>query len=143
MLLLDANVLLYALREELPEHKRWKAWLEEASEGPEPLAACNATLATVVRIATSPKVFRTPTPLADVFAFVDALRDASAFMPLEPGPRHWQSLESLCRSVRAHGNLVMDAYLAALALEAGAELITADGDFARFAKLRFRNPLGG
>ena len=103
--------------------------------------SCSATLGAVIRIATHRKVFKTPTPLSDVLLFIDGVRDAPSFVLLEPGLQHWGLMERLCRVVGVTGNLVSDAYLAALALEADAELITADRDFAKFPRLRFRHPL--
>ena len=141
MLLLDVNPLLYALRADVPEHKAWSRWLEALINGEESYAVCGASLTAVIRIATSKKVFTTPTPLDDVLTFIDDVRDAPGFVLLEPGPQHWSLMERLCRVVGVTGNLASDAYLAALALEADAELITADRDFARFPRLRFRHPL--
>ena len=141
MLLLDVNPLLYALRADVPEHAAWKSWLEGLLNGDEPFAACSATLGAVIRIATHRKVFKTPTPLSDVLLFIDGVRDAPSFVLLEPGLQHWGLMERLGRVVGVTGNLVSDAYLAALALEADAELITADRDFAKFPRLRFRHPL--
>jgi toxin-antitoxin system PIN domain toxin len=143
MLLLDVNPLLYALRADVPEHARWRDWLEAALGGDEPVAACSATLAAVVRVATSNRVFKTPTPLDDVLRFIDDVRDSSAWLHGEPGPQHWALVERLCRATGATGNLVSDVYLAALALELDATLITADRDFARFPRLRVRHPLAG
>jgi len=143
MLLLDANPLLYALRVDVPEHKAWARWLEALLNGDELYSACSATLTAVVRIATSKRVFKTPTPLDDVLTFIDGVRDAPGFVLLEPGPQHWTVMERLCRAVGVTANLASDAYLAALALEADAELITADRDFARFPRLRCRHPLIG
>lgn len=140
MLLLDANPLIYALRSDVPAHRSWSKWLEETLGGREPVGVCNATLATVMRIATSPRVFPVPTPLDDTMAFIDDVRNAPAFLAAEPGPQHWGLVERLCRRSHARGNLVMDAYVAALAMELGSTLVTADGDFARFSGLRLHNP---
>lgn len=141
MLLLDVNPLLYALREDVPEHRAWSRWLDELLNGDELYSACGATLTAVIRIATSKKIFNTPTPIQDVLAFIDGVRDSPAFVVIEPGTQHWPVMERLCRVVGVTGNLASDAYLAALAIEADAELITADRDFARFPRLRFRHPL--
>lgn len=141
MLLLDANPLLYALRSDVPEHLAWAAWLEALCNDTQAFAACSFTFSTVVRIATSARVFKTPTPLADVLRFIDDVRDSPAFVVVEPGAQHWAMMNRLCRAVGVSGNLVSDAYLAALALETDAELITADVDFARFPGLRYRHPL--
>jgi toxin-antitoxin system PIN domain toxin len=143
VLLLDVNPLVYALRADVPEHRGWLAWLEKALEGPEPVGVSNATLAAVARISTHRRVFPVPTPLEVTLDFIDSVRDAPAYLPAEPGPRHWALMEGLCRKTRARGNLVMDAYIAALAIELGAELISADGDFARFPGMRYLNPVDG
>ena len=141
MLLLDANPLLYGLRADAPEHTPWRDWLEGLINGDEPFSACSATLGAVMRIATNTRIFKRATPLPDVLAFIDDFRDSPGFVLVEPGPQHWALTAKLCQAVRATGNVVSDAYLAALAIETGAELITADRDFARFPRLRFRNPL--
>lgn len=75
--------------------------------------------------------------------FIAALRDRGNRVGVEPGPRHWRIFVDLCARSRARGNLVPDAYFAALAIEAGMEWITTDGDFARFPELRTRHPLEG
>ena len=133
MLLLDATALLYASRAELPEHRTWRPWLERALGGGVLVGACNLTFATLVRVATSPRVFKHPTPLADVLEFVEGIRDAPAFTPVEPGPRHWALVESLCRATQLRGNLATDASLAAL--------VTADRNVARYPKLKL-HPAG-
>jgi hypothetical protein len=99
-------------------------------------------LAGVVRVATHPRIFEPPTDLHDALGFVDAVRTAANAVAIAPGPRHWEIFRRLCTEGGARGNLVMDAYLAALALESGSELITTDRDFARFPGLRWRHPLG-
>lgn len=82
----------------------------------------------------------TPAPVESALAFAAALREQSNAVILAPGARHWAIFERLCREAGATGNLVPDAYLAALAIEHGAELITADRDFARFPGVRWRHP---
>ncbi len=141
MLLLDVNPLLYALRADSPEHAAWRTWLEDLINGDELFSVCSASLGAVVRVSTSTRVFKVPTPLKDVLQFIDGVRDAPNFMLLEPGPQHWSLMDRLCRVAGVTGNLVSDAYLAALALEADCQLIKADRDFARFPRLRYRHPL--
>jgi len=82
----------------------------------------------------------TPAPIESALAFAEALRGQPNALPLAPGPRHWGVFERLCRDAGVRGNLVPDAYLAALAIEHGAELVTADRDFERFPGLRWRMP---
>jgi len=94
-----------------------------------------------VRIVTHPRIARTPTPLADALAVVDALLAAPGASLLRPRADHWPLLKALCRETDARGNVIADAHLAALAISWGAELVSADRGFARFPGLRFR-PLG-
>lgn len=141
MRLVDVNVLLYAFRDAAPGHEAYRAWLESAIEADEPFAVAELVLSSFVRVATHPRVFDPPASLEEALAFADALRNVPNVVPVAPGPRHWQLFERMCRDGAARGNLVTDAFLAALALEAGCELVTTDRDFARFPSLRWRHPL--
>lgn len=100
-------------------------------------------LAGFLRIVTHPRVFTPPTPLARALEFVEALRGQPNAVPVAPGARHWQIFGRLCRESGARGNLVADAYLAALSVESGSEWITTDRDYSRFRGLRWRHPLAG
>jgi toxin-antitoxin system PIN domain toxin len=140
VLLLDVNPLVYALRADVPEHPPWLTWLESALAGAEPIGVSNSTLTAVVRIATSSRIFSLPTPLDATLAFVDSVRNAPAYLPVEPGAQHWNVFDRLCRKTNIRGNLASDAWLAALSIELGAVLVTADSDFGRFAGLKFSNP---
>ena len=95
----------------------------------------------ILPVVTHPKVFTQPTPLSQALDFCEALRSRPNATILSPGPRHWRIFTSLCVSAGARGNLIPDAYLAALAIETGSELITTDGDYRRFDGLRLRHPL--
>lgn len=90
---------------------------------------------------THPRVFREPTLPEDALAFCEAVRSSPNAVSLAPGPRHWEIFTRLCAESGARGNLVPDAFLAALAIEAGSEWITTDRDYARFPGLRIRHPL--
>lgn len=142
MILPDVNVLVYAHRQDTDRHDEYRAWLEEAIAGPGPYGLSDVVLSGFVRVVTHPRVFRDPTPLADALSFVRAVRDRPGRVPVNPGTQHWSIFVDLCSRAQARGNLVPDAYLAALAIESGAEWITTDGDFARFPGLRTRHPLG-
>jgi uncharacterized protein len=137
----DVNVLVYAHRPEAPEHDRYRQWLEEARRADEPLGLPSIVLAGFARVVTHPRVFRDPTPLRDAFAFISALERGSNLVAAEPGPRHWSIFQRVGTSADARGNRVPDAYLAAIAIERGATLYTADRGFARFADLRWAHPL--
>ncbi|MGH7165849.1 MAG: PIN domain-containing protein [Nitrospiraceae bacterium] len=90
---------------------------------------------------THHRAFRDPTPLDIALDFTAAIRGHPNAVALSPGERHWDIIQRLCRETRAKGNLVADAFLAALAIEAGAEWITTDRDYARFPGLHWRHPL--
>ncbi len=94
-----------------------------------------------VRVVTHPKVFDPPAPIDSALAFANAVRGQPMAISVGPTDRHWQIFERLCRASGAKGNLVPDAYLAALAINSGGTLVTADRDFSRFAGLRWRHPL--
>jgi uncharacterized protein len=136
------NVLVYAAREDAPDHERYRAWLERALRSDEPFGVTSIVLSGFVRVVTHPRVFEVPSSIPIAFTFVDAIRGAPNAVPIEPGPRHFDLFARLCVEARARGNLVADAYLAALAIDAGCEWITTDRDFARFPGLRWRHPLG-
>lgn len=94
-----------------------------------------------LRIVTNPRAFARPDPIEAAIVFVEALRSRPNAVPITPGRRHWDIFAELCRAVEAKGNLVPDAYLAALAIESGSDWITADRDYSRFPGLRWRHPL--
>jgi toxin-antitoxin system PIN domain toxin len=106
-----------------------------------PYAIAELVLSGFLRIVTHPKVFAQPTPLPLAIDFCETLRSQPNATLLVPGPRHWQIFTRLCVEAGARGNLVPDAYLAALAIDTGSEWITTDGDYRRFRGLRTRHPL--
>ncbi len=107
----------------------------------QPYGVSDLVLSGFMRIVTHPKVFRQPTPLPQAVEFCSALRARPNATPLSPGPRHWQIFTGLCAEVGARGNLIPDAYLAALAIETDSDWVTTDGDYRRFSGLRVRHPL--
>jgi toxin-antitoxin system PIN domain toxin len=137
----DVNVLVYAHREELPEHAACLGWLAQLVEADAAFGLSELVLSGFLRVVTHPRVFKTPTPLEQALAFVSVLREQPNCVQLDPGPRHWEIFERLCRECGAKGNLVADAYLAALAIESGCEWVTTDRDYSRFEGLRWRHPL--
>jgi hypothetical protein len=135
----DVNVLVYAHREELPEHAACRSWLEQLVEADAGFGLSDLVLSGFVRIVTHPRVFKTPTPLGLALEFASELRSRPNRVPIEPGLRHWGIFQRLCRESGAKGNLVADAYLAALAIESGCEWVTTDRDYSRFSGLRWRH----
>ena len=141
MILPDVNVLVYAHREEATDHLKFKSWLERALDGAEPVGMSDLVLSSCLRILTHPKVFSPPTPWPAAQEYLIQIRSHPNIRLIQPGSAHWTIFLDFCRQVQARGNLVTDAYLAALAMESGCEWITTDGDFARFPGLRWRHPL--
>lgn len=94
-----------------------------------------------LRVVTHARIFTPPAPIERALAFVEGLRKQNTAVNVSPGRRHWEIFARLCREADARGNLVPDAYLAALAIESGSELVTTDRDFSRFGGLRWRHPL--
>jgi toxin-antitoxin system PIN domain toxin len=141
MILPDANVLVYAHREDAPGHRDYRAWLEALVHGPNAYGMSDLVLRGFIRLVTHPRIFQNPTPLDRALEFADAMRSPPHRVGIAPGPRHWAIFESLVRASASRGSLAADAYMAALAIESGCEWITTDRDFARFPGLRWRHPL--
>ena len=140
MLLPDVNVCVYAIREDSPDHEAYRSWLTDALNGDEPVGVSELVLSGVIRIITNHRIFREPSTTQQALGACGELRSGPVAVPLLPGKRHWEIFDSLCRQTSAKGNAVPDAYHAALAIENGATLITADRGFARFPGLRWRHP---
>jgi len=140
VILPDVNVLVYAYREDAPRHERYRRWLERVLDGREAYGLSDLVLAGFLRVVTHPRVFAPPSPIRHALEFVQVLRDHPNCMPVAPGQRHWEIFVRLCHESGAKGNLVPDAYLAALAIESGSEWMTTDRDYSRFPGLRWRDP---
>jgi toxin-antitoxin system PIN domain toxin len=141
LVLPDVNVLVYAHREDAPQHAGFRDWLESVINGSESFGLSELVLSGFVRVATHPKVFTRPSTLSEALAFAEQLRGRPNCVAVAPGLRHWEIFCSLCADATVKGNLVPDAYLAAMAIESGCEWITTDRDFSRFEGLRWRHPL--
>jgi toxin-antitoxin system PIN domain toxin len=140
-MLVDANILLFAVNESAPEHDRAAAWLEDALNGNRRVGLPWESLTAFVRLVTNPRVVPRPLAPVDAWAFVeDWLAAPAAWVPV-PTERHAAVLGDLVRRHRPIAKLVPDAHLAALAIEHGVEIISADTDFARFTEVRWRDPL--
>lgn len=143
MILIDANLLLYAYDPDSSEHVRSREWLEDVLSGPGLVRFAWVTLWAFARIATNPRVFVHPmSPQEAHEAIASWLAQPNAGI-VEPGDRHAELFGRLLRDGQATGPLVMDAALAAIALEHGATLCSTDRDFSRFDGLDWHNPLRG
>ncbi len=141
MILSDINVLVYAHREDTPNHKAFFKWLEDTINSDQAYAISTLVLSGFIRIVTHLRIFKQPSSLQAAFDFANTISEQPNCIHIEPGPRHWNIFKNLCNSVSARGNLVPDAYFAALAIEHGCEWITTDRDFSRFPGLNWRHPL--
>lgn len=137
----DINVLIYAHREDAPDHDAYANWLRELVVGAAPFALSSITLAGFLRIVTNPRIFDPATPMSVAIAFCRQLIAQPRAVFLQPGSRHWEIMVQIIENSGIRGAMVSDTYLAALAIEHGCELVTTDSDFARFTGLRWRHPL--
>lgn len=141
MILVDTNLLLYACHPRSAHHDASRKWLEGALSGPGLVRFTWLNLWAFFRIATNPRVFERPLSAAEVEAIVSRWLDQPNVGILDPGERHWAILRGLVAEGQTTGPLVMDAVVAAIAIEHGATLCTTDRDFSRFASLDWTNPL--
>jgi toxin-antitoxin system PIN domain toxin len=140
VILVDANVLLYAYQPRSGQHESCRRWVERAFSGEEPVGLPWVTALAFIRISTNPRIFEAPLSAAEAIAIVSSWLVRDAVFIIEAGEQCWEILKSLLVDAQVTGPLVMDAFLAALALENGATLVTTDRDFSRFAKLRVHDP---
>jgi len=140
LILADVNVLVYAFRVDSNDHARYKTWLEDVINGSSAYGVSPQVLASVVRICSHPKIFVQASGIDELLNFCDALISQPNARIVLPGDRHWSIFGKLCLDAKATGNLIPDAWNAALAIEAGCEWITTDRDYARFKGLNWRSP---
>lgn len=140
-MLVDANILLYAVDETSPFHERARDWMEETLNGSRRVGLPWASLTAFLRIVTNPRALADPLAPAEAWALVDAWLDAPTVWVPTPGRGHREILGRLVGDLDLRANLIPDAVLAALCIEYGLEMISADTDFARFTELTWRNPL--
>ena len=141
MIIVDANVLLYAFNADAPEHGASAKWLQQVLAGTETIGLPLVTVWAFLRISTNSRLWPDPLPASDAFRIVNELLSLPGVILLQPGARHLEILEGLVKKCRATGPLLTDAVLAALALEHGAALASTDRDFSRFDGLRRINPI--
>jgi toxin-antitoxin system PIN domain toxin len=141
MKLPDANLLLYAYDELSPHHARARPWVEELLSATEPVGFPWQVLLAFVRLSTRARVFTHPLAPAVAFDIVEGWLAQPCALVLHPTERHLAILRGLVEPLGTAGNITSDAHLAALAIEHGAEVCSADADFGRFPGLRWTNPL--
>lgn len=140
MLIPDVNVLVNAFRSDAEHHVACHSWLQRTVSGPSQFGLASNALSGFLRVVTHPKVFVQPSPLPEAMAYCDFLLELEHSVVLQPGARHWAIFRDLCDQADARGNLIPDAWLAALAVEHGGQWVTLDRDFARFPGLNWSVP---
>lgn len=141
MKLFDVSVLINAYRQDADHHEPCREAIEDAIANPAAFGLTPIVLSGFLRVVTHRRVFKTPTPLGDAIEFVEVLRSSTQAVNIEPGLRHWEIFTELCLKSRSRGNLIPDAYLAAIAIESGCQFVSTDRDFARFPGLDWTDPL--
>ncbi len=137
----DANLLLYAYNESAEQHEKAKSWLEEKLSSPELFGLGWQTITAFLRISTNPRAFPLPFTLKEAIEIVENWLAQPQVRVLLPTEQHWKIFSGLIVEGQTNGAMMMDAHLAALAIEHGATLATTDRDFVRFSKLKTMNPL--
>jgi toxin-antitoxin system PIN domain toxin len=140
VILTDVNILIYAFRSDSKDHAAYRDWLEEQVNSSTAYGIAPQVLSAVMRIATNKKAYAQPSKLSDVLTFCETLLEQPNATVCTPGDRHWSIFTNLCIKSKAQGNLIADAWFAALAIEYGCEWITNDRDYARFPGLKWRTP---
>jgi uncharacterized protein len=141
VILVDANLLIYAIDEDSPHHKAARRWAEGAFSGSTTVGFCWVVILAFLRLTTRPGILRRPMTPEAALNLVDEWLALPTVEPVVPGERHWEVFRNLLEAAGTAGNLTSDAHLAALAIERGATVYSADNDFARFPGLRHVNPL--
>jgi len=139
--LLDLNLLIYAVNRDSAPHLAAKAWVEDVLSGGEAVALPWVVLLGFLRLTTNPRIVARPLTAEQAMHVVDGWLARPTVIVLQPRDDHWRILRELLGASGTAANLTTDAHLAALAIEHDAELCSADGDFSRFARLRWMNPL--
>ena len=141
MIVVDVNLLIYAVNRNAPHHERARSWLERSLSGSEAVGLPWLVLVAFIRLTTNPRIFPAPLETTTALDLVGGWLAQPCARPIEPGERHWLILSQLLRQSGIAGNLSNDAHLAAIAIEHDSCLHSADNDFHRFSGLKFHNPL--
>ena len=142
MILVDANLLIYAVNQDAPRHEAARTWFEQMLSGGERVGLPWVSLLAFLRITTRPGILANTLTVEQATDFVDAWLDQPFVEPVAPGSGHWPILRHLVHAAGTGGNLTSDMHLAAMAIERGASIYSADHDFQRFAGLDHVDPLG-
>lgn len=141
MILIDVNLLVYAVFADSVRHDVAREWLDATLGGTETVALPWAVLAGFVRVSTNPRATSNPLTVDEAIVYLDEWLALPIVQVIGPTRRHREEFARMLRGAKATGNLVSDAQLAALAIEHGCTLVSTDDDFLKFPGLRWFNPL--
>jgi len=141
VILVDANLLIYAIDRDSPNHAKARRWLEDVLSGTTPLGLAWIVVLAFLRLTTRPGILKRPLALERALEFVDEWLAQPYVQALAPGERHWAVLRNLLKVTGTAGNLTSDAHLAALAIEHGCTVCSSDSDFKRFPGVEHVDPL--
>ena len=141
MILIDANLLIYAIDSSSPHHRAARNWLEKILSGSDEVGLTWHVILAFLRIVTHPAVVRRPVAPEVALDYVDSWLQQPCVRTVVPGAKHWLIFRALLRATGTAGNLTSDAHLAALALEHDCELYSSDHDYKRFPGIKHINPL--
>ena len=140
MFLPDVNILVNAHRRDSQHHALCRAWLVSLLDSDQSYGIADLVLSAFLRIVTHPRILNPPSLRPAALAFADEVRNRPHCVPVTSGPRHWEIFLRLLEQSKATGNLIPDAYLAALAIESGSIFVTLDQDYRCFPGLRWEAP---
>ena len=141
MILVDANLLIYAVNQDMPQHNQARAWWEQVLSGTDTVGIPWVSALAFLRICTNPRIFSNPLSPEAAIAYIDEWLGQPLVQLVAPGAEHWAILRNLLLQTGMAANLTIDAHIAALALEQGYGIYSADNDFRRFPGLKHINPL--
>ncbi|WP_287601806.1 type II toxin-antitoxin system VapC family toxin [Thiothrix sp.] len=141
MILVDANLLIYAINQNAPLHRQAKTWCERVLSGTQIVGIPWVAALAFVRIVTNPRIFPTPLSVEQALAYIDDWLAQPVVKLVSPGDKHWEILRNLLLQTGTAANLTTDAHIAALALEQGYNIYSCDNDFKRFTGVKHINPL--
>ena len=141
MILVDANLLIYAVNSDAIQHQQARKWLEQTLSGSTEVGLAWIVILAFIRITTRPGIMTRPLNSNDAISYIDSWLQQPHVQLIAPGANHWPILRNLLKAAGTAGSLTSDAHLAALAIEHGAEIYSADYDFRRYAGITHINPL--
>ena len=141
MILMDVNVFVHAFRRDMPDHARYRSWLQGVVGSPQAFGVCDLVLSGFLRVVTHPKIFKQPSSWDEACNFVQVIRERTNCRHVDFGDRHWGIFTDLCRKSAARGNLVPDAHLVALMQQHGISTIwSRDRDLRKFDGITVKDP---